>query len=313
MSYASLGHDTAYHGSHSRSASESRVSSDREPLNREHSDSLYDPHTRTGRPSFSRSAQNSPAMNPRIEVNVHEPEKIDLDRKFPNESAGIIPTRPRGPSGWARFLARIRTIEIALLLIGSLIVVGVNAAVIVTYNKHRDTMKIRDNAWTGHQDKWPVWPLEGMDTKPITAYLAVGSVNALVALCMVLLSFQKSFRLMQGVCTEIVTMLVTGAFFVLWVLLAVFLQYQAAGKSGHHSFVTWSCSHTGGMFSPDSFSFKNMCALSRAGRAGGWVAGAANLLIFLTIVFGLCAQRKTRGYSQVSGGAWMPKWSRGRK
>lgn len=227
-------------------------------------------------------------------------------------------------------MARIRFLLLVLIFIVSAFIVGVNAAIFVTWSKHRDTIK-----WTIQQGKpttaWPVWPNEGVDIKPISAYIGVAGGNALIVLLLLLLSFRKSFRYAESVATEVVLMIIAAGFFAGWLLVSLLLQYQANGHSDHHSFLyvlfafsflsrvltfdirTWTCTHTGNMFAVESFSFANLCNLSHASRIGGSVNGGLNGLLFATVLAGCCTQRKTRGYAQLSNGRWMPKWGRGRK
>jgi len=276
----------------------------------------YDPTTRSGRPSFQHSAASSPMLNPAITVTSHEPSPLYLPSNY-SSTSGNRSRSGKGsvPGPWAKFLARLRFILIALALSVAAVIVGVNASILATYNSNKRAGKWMNQAG-GARIWWYAWPKEGVDMRPITAYLGLGAITVVVMTGFFIASAHTRFRYLNGgLCRTITVCIATIALTVLWTLVAIFLQFQAIGNNGKHSFRTWACSHTDkNIYSMPDFQFAALCSEANYSRYGGLASGGLSLAILLTVILGCCAGRRSKSYGKVaspgSQGSWMPKWGR---
>jgi hypothetical protein len=252
MSYAHLHSrehlDTAYNpgGSHRRSQSEhssqrlrtEEFGDDIALLDREKitTEELYDPHTRSGRPSFTHSMPSSPNLNPHITVRSPSPDPLSLN--LPKGSGVAVPHRSirSGPSKWMKFLARFRFLLVVAGLVLSIVIIGLNASILSTYNANRNAgRKIQKVG--GQEEFWSAWPTEGIDLRPVTSYIGVAVYNTIIMAVFFVSSAHTSFRYLASGWGRL-SFVVFGCTvsMVLWVLLSALLQFQAVANNGKHSF-----------------------------------------------------------------------------
>ncbi|KAF2458718.1 hypothetical protein BDY21DRAFT_210506 [Lineolata rhizophorae] len=258
-------------------------------------------------------------LNPQITVT--DPEYGSGPRSLPGSSAPSPAPRGRshrghsaGPSRWNKFLARFRLVLICVSVVASGAILGCNAVILATYNAHKDAGRWMDRASSDERVWWSAWPEEGVDLVPIDAYLGLAAVSVIVMAAFLISSSHTSFRyLSAGVCRTLIVAIVVGVLLVAWVLLSVFLQFEAIGSSGKHSFRTWACSHEDqDLYKMDGFQFTSLCTEANFSRYGGLVNCAVCGLIFFTILLSCGANRRSRSYQRIerSNNAWMPKWGR---
>ncbi len=135
---------------------------------------------------------------------------------------------------FGKFLGRINFVLVLLALIVALGVLGVNASILAIYNASKADGKWMDEAGS-EKVWWDAWPAEGVDMKPISAYVGLSAWTVVVMAVLFAWSLRNRMGQTAGV-MAVVACIVTFLLEAKWVAVTVLYQYEAGTGSGKHSY-----------------------------------------------------------------------------